>query len=158
MAEILLDTTYLLPILGVGVKLERFGEVFPKLINKYTLLYNPISLVEAKWIIISQARKTPDKREALLARFREGLKILLSNTKLRQTILTNAEIESIADKLLLVHRIPDYFDRLIYATATYYDLELLTEDQELHELTKIETRLKPRRALNWKQLLLETSL
>ncbi|MGC9148588.1 MAG: PIN domain-containing protein [Sulfolobales archaeon] len=55
---------------------------------------------------------------------------------MKQTILTNSEIERIADELLTKHGIQDYFDRMIYATAVHYDLVLLTEDNQLHELSR----------------------
>ncbi len=150
--KLLLDTTYLLPIFGIGVKLKKFNEVFPKLLSKYSLLYNPASLVEAKWIIISQLKRMPSKRELFLRRFRKGLKVLLNSTKFSQTILTNAEIEEIADKLLTEFKIPDYFDRIIYATAVHYDIILLTEDEKLHSIAKSEHAPKPKGIMKWEHI------
>ncbi len=73
MADLVLDTTYLLPIFGVGIRLKRFQTVFPKLLEEYRVLYNPVSIVEAKWIVLSLARREPNKRLKLLKRFRKGL-------------------------------------------------------------------------------------
>jgi len=150
--KLLLDTTYLLPVFGIGIKLRKFSEVFPKLLSKYSLLYNPVSLVEAKWIIISQSKRMPSKREMFLRRFRKGLKALLSNAKFSQTALTNAEIEEIADRLLVEFKIPDYFDRIIYATAVHYNIILLTEDEKLHNIAKSKHAPKPKGILKWEHI------
>lgn len=152
-AKLLLDTTYLLPIFGVSVKLKDYNILFPKLINKYSILYNPASLVEAKWIIIGLSRRKPSLREALLNRFREGLRAILNDTRISQTVLTNSEVEEIADELLLRYRVNDYFDRIIYATAVYYNTMLLTEDRELHNLLKNKEAPKPREVIRWEDII-----
>lgn len=153
MVKLLLDTTYLLPVFGVSVKLKRFDEVFPRLINEYSLLYNPVSIIEAKWLIVSQSRRNPSKREILLKRFRKGLRTLLNDKRISQTDLTNPEIEEIADNLLVRFKIRDYFDRMIYATAVYYNVTLLTEDEELHGLAGKEYAPKPKKILKWNDML-----
>lgn len=46
MDSLLLDTTYILPIFGIKVKLKDFEKVFPKLLNERSVMYTPISIVD----------------------------------------------------------------------------------------------------------------
>jgi len=82
---IVIDTTYLLPIFGISIKLKDFEKFFPKLINMYKVLYNPISIVEAKWMIMRLIRRNPGLRDKLLERFRVGLKTLYAEESFEQT-------------------------------------------------------------------------
>jgi len=152
MAELVLDTTYLLPIFGIGVELEGFKTLFPQLLGKYEVLYNPLSVVEAKWISLRLGRDDPSMRERLLVAFTKGLKALLGDERLKQTELTNPEIEETADILLLNAGVRDYFDRMIYATAVNRGASLLTEDEELKELARVKDVPKPREVLTWSDL------
>ncbi len=123
---ILLDTTYLLPIFGVRIGLPRFEECFPKLLTKHTVLYNPLSIVEAKWIALRLAKRMG---RIVLDRFRLGLKALQNDDRLRPTEVTSYEIEEIADSL--IPYLSDYFDRIILSTAYVHGYALLTEDEEI---------------------------
>ena len=147
--ELVLDTTYLLPIFGISVKLEGFEELFPELLARYTVLYNPVSLVEAKWIVLKLAKREPRRRSTLLKRFRMGLEALLRDERLGQTELTNPDIEEVADLLLTRAGIADYFDRLIYATATSRGSFLLTEDEELAKAARRGDLPAPKRMIKW---------
>src|SRR5271157_1433579 len=117
MAELLLDTTYILPILGVSVGLKNFDKAFEKLLDSFSVHYNPASLIEAKWIVLKLGRKNTGKREALFNAYRIGLKVLAADGRLKETTLTNDIVESVADVLFTKEDVKDYFDRLIYATA-----------------------------------------
>ena len=152
MAELVLDTTYLLPIFGIGVELEGFETLFPQLLGEYEVLYNPLSVVEVKWISLRLGKDDPSMRERLLVAFTKGLKALLGDERLKQTELTNPEIEKTADILLLNADVKDYFDRMIYATAVNRDASLLTEDEELKELARAEDVPRPREVLTWSDL------
>ena len=147
--ELVLDTTYLLPIFGIGVGLEGFNELFPKLLSEHAVLYNPVSLVEAKWIVLKLAKRKPQKRDTLLERFRIGLEALLRDERLGQTELTNPDIEGVADLLLTRAGVADYFDRLIYATATSRGSVLLTEDEELARVAQRGDLPAPKRVIRW---------
>ena len=151
MDRLILDTTYLLPVFGVDVGLEDFREVFPKLLSRYSVAYNPISIVEAKWIILRLSRRTPSQRELLLKAYRRGLRALLSDERLEQTPLTNHGIEEIADQLLTRAGIKDYFDRMIYAAAAHLHALLLTEDEDLRACAEKDLP-KPKKTLSWKEL------
>lgn len=149
MVELVLDTTYLLPVFGVDVGLKKFKTLFPRLLKAYPTLYNPASIVEAKWIVLRLARREPQRREALLRRFREGLRALLSDRRLSQTALTRPIVEEVADMLLVKAGLSDYFDRLIYATAVYRGASLLTEDEELLSTAMRGDLPKPREVISW---------
>jgi hypothetical protein len=151
MDRLLLDTTYLLPIFGVRVGLERFETMFPLLLDKYSVVYNPISIVEAKWIVLRLSRRRSQKRKLILERFREGLKVLLNDERFSQTIITNSDVEEIADRLLLEAGVRDYFDRLIYSTAAYFSAILLTEDETLKGIN-LEDLPCPSKVIKWSEL------
>ena len=147
--ELVLDTTYLLPIFGISIKLEGFEEFFPELLAEYAVLYNPVSLVEAKWIVLKLAKREPQKRGTLLERFRRGLEALLHDERLGQTELTNPDIEEVADLLLTRAGVADYFDRLIYATAASRRSVLLTEDEELARVARRGDLPAPKKVIRW---------
>ncbi len=152
MADLLLDTTYLLPMFGVGVGLEGFEERFPNLLETHSVSYNPVSLVEAKWVVLKLGRKRAADRERLLERYRLGLRVLLADGRLRQTSLTSEAAERVADGLLLESGSRDYFDRTIYGTACASSSLLLTEDEGLHALKTADGVPRPSGVLAWKDL------
>ncbi len=148
MDELLLDTTYLLPIFGIDVGLKDYDK-FTRVLEAYTVLYNPVSLIEAKWIALRLMRRYPEMRKKLAGAFISGLKALFSEDRISQVELTDPEVERAAD-LLLDAGIGDYFDRMIYATAAVRGYRLLTEDDEL---LKLKVKLRPKEVLSWSQLL-----
>jgi len=152
MTELLIDTTYLLPAFGVSVGLKNFEKCFEKMLSSYAVYYNPASLIEAKWIVLKLAKMNTKKRDALFAAYRTGLKVLLADARLKETALTNDGVESIADELLTKEEVKDYFDRLIFATAAYRKLTLLTEDEKLSKLKRDE-KPSPRKIIEWKDIL-----
>lgn len=154
MDELLLDTTYLLPVFGIGTNLKHFPEAFPKLLERYDVVYNPVSLVEAKWVVIRliKARKAP--REELLLRFRKGLATLQNESGVSPTLVTQETVEEMSDRLLVDQGLPDYFDRLIYATACVRGSLLLTEDERMQELASAAGGNVPK-TKDWGQMLKE---
>lgn len=154
MDDLLLDSSYLFPIFGVGLEYRDFDVIFPRLPDRYSVKYNPVSLIEAKWYVLRQSRKKG--REDLLEGYRRGLTSLERDRRLESTRLTNDRIEELSDSLLAKFSIQDYFDRLIYSTAAYLGSILLTEDGPLHEVFKKTDDLpKPKRIMKWKDLLTE---
>ncbi len=154
MDELLLDTTYLLPIFGISAGLRKFEDAFGKLLSSFSVHYNPASLMEAKWIVLRLGRTNSKKRDALLAAYRTGLKVLASDGRLRATPLTTDTVEEVADELLVKEGVKDYFDRVIYGTAADRRCALLTEDEELLKLKgKGEGPPTPSEVLTWKKVL-----
>ncbi len=144
---VLLDTTYLLPILGINVKLKNFEHYFRRLLKKYRVVYNPASLIEAKWIALHLAKKFGSH---ILERYRLGLRALSSDPRISPTVITNYEIEEVADKLIDV--LSDYFDRIILATAYVNRYTLLSEDEAIH---KVAAQYLGMRVLNWEEIVSE---
>lgn len=155
MDKILLDTTYLLPIFGINVNLKNFENHFPKLLTTSDVLYTSISIVEAKWVILRLTKKTHESndRKKILNAYRIGLRILFGDGRLTHTNLTNPDIEEIADQLMIDVNISDYFDRMIYATAVHYNVVLLTEDQELLNITKNNQLPTPKKVITWSDMI-----
>jgi PIN domain nuclease of toxin-antitoxin system len=147
---LLLDTTYLLPVFGIDVGLARFETKFPKILDDYDIRYNPVSLLEAKWISLMMGRRMD--RSKFLERYRSGLSAIMTDRRMRQTKFTDDTIELIADRLLTDDRVNDYFDRMIYATAATENSNLLTEDKVLLGLADAKGEPAPRSILSWKSV------
>ncbi len=141
MVELIIDTTYLLPLFGVRVGLRDFDRLFPRLLDEFDVAYSPVSLIEAKWIILALTRRNIELRVKMLGRYIRGLKGILAEDRLKATELTNPLIEEVADKLLLNVGLKDYFDRMIYSTTKYYNATLLTEDEELMKIAEAKPGL-----------------
>ncbi len=155
MDRLFLDTTYLLPLLGIDVGLREYSRYFPKLHLFYEIYYSPVSLMEAKWIIIKSIRQLKKQQDKLrlLEEYRVGLDLIMKSSHYKETVFTNGLIEMIADKLWM-KRIKDYFDRMIYATAAYYRAILLTEDRELRDVyEEDELTIKPKEVISWSELI-----
>lgn len=149
--RVLLDTTYLLPVFGVGIGLEGYEDKFPRLLEEFYIHYSPLSLIEAKWIILKLSKINPNISRRLLAEYRRGLEVVISDDRLRETITTNSVIEEVADHLLELG-LRDYFDRMIYATAYYYDAMLLTEDKELKTINEKTPYYRLPRVIDWAEV------
>jgi hypothetical protein len=145
---LLLDTTYLLPVFGIDVGLAKFETKFPEILDEYDIRYNPVSLLEAKWISLRIGRHSD--RDKFLARYRSGLGAIMTDKRMKQTRLTDGAVELIADRLLTDNRLNDYFDRMIYATAAAENSHLLTEDKALLGLTGAMGETMPRSVFSWK--------
>ena len=116
---LLVDTTYLLSIFSIRVDLPRCEEIFPKLVSRRTVFYNPLPVVEARWIALRLAKKLGSH---VLERFRLGGKALLNDGRSRPTSTTSYKIVSIANSSIL--HLSDYFDRMIVVTAYTYSCTL----------------------------------
>jgi hypothetical protein len=150
---LLVDTTYLLPLFGLESKLPNYEEVFPSLFTEFEVMYNPVSLLEAKWLVIGAAKKTKGKLETFLQYYREGIGAILREDKIHQTSFTDESVEQLSDKLLVSANLKDYFDRQIYSTAAQMRSILLTEDDQLHDLAKkSEIAPKPKAVKWWSEI------
>ncbi|BCS92152.1 MAG: PIN domain-containing protein [Metallosphaera javensis (ex Sakai et al. 2022)] len=121
--RILLDTSFLLPLFNVDIKIEDFNELFPKLIRQFEVSYSPLSLVEAKWVFLRLKRRGIKYQ---LEDYIDGLKYILNSQDLHHVDVTTPEIEEAADKY--IETITDYFDRMLYASSLVYGMNLLTMD------------------------------
>ncbi len=128
--KILLDSSYLLPLFNIDVDLSM---PLGKLLEEHeTMYFNPVSLVEIKWVLYKLVRKNKLSLREARENYINGLKLVLRDKRFRKTPLTTPRIERIADKLHDMG-LNDYFDRIIGATAIALRLELVTDDRELRE-------------------------
>ncbi len=116
-----LDTTYILPSLGVEVNVER--AVFERLREllrerKIECFYTPFNILEALWKIA----KTSYDRETLLT----GLE---SIEKWFELVTPGAE--DYAKAIELMGNFPDLIDLILYSTARNRGLKFLTRDSNL---------------------------
>jgi len=121
--KVLLDTAFLLPILGFQTS-DRVMKAFQKL-GSYELYYNDISLLEALWKIV----KVIEGTEKQISRIKEGIRAI-ENTMIHVSI-DEASIENAIYMYRLGHK--DIIDNLLYSIALSKELKLLTVDKELIE-------------------------
>ncbi|MCD6509714.1 MAG: PIN domain-containing protein [Thermoprotei archaeon] len=119
--KILLDTSFLLPILGFETSHEVMS-AFQKL-YAHTLYYNDISILEALWKIV----KVIKGEESEIKRILEGI-IAIRNT-MEYAPISEKAIENSINMYKLGHR--DMIDNLLYSIALSEGLRLLTVDKEL---------------------------
>src|ERR1700675_573379 len=108
MDELLRYSSYLFPIFGVTLEYHDFGSIFSKLLDRYSVKYNPASLIEAKWFVLRQASKRKDGGLNLLQSYRRGLLSLERDQRIQSTQLTNEKIEELSDSLLAKFALQDY--------------------------------------------------
>ncbi|MGQ4914737.1 MAG: PIN domain-containing protein [Candidatus Asgardarchaeia archaeon] len=119
--RILLDTTFLLPTLGISVK--NSDEVYKKLKN-YVVYISRYSILEALWVLNSFKKRGYYSEKTV----REGLDSLLLNNRFMK-IDETPEALILSMKLYdLGHR--DLIDNLLYSIAYTSDLLFLTVDDK----------------------------
>jgi hypothetical protein len=148
--SLLIDTSYLLPLFGFESTFPTYDEIFPDLLKEYDVKYNPISLIEAKWLVIRTARKAKGGLlETFLRYYREGIAALGKEDRIHESAFTNENVEELSDRLFIEADLRDYFDRQIYSTAACLNFILLTEDQSLHALARSQITPKPKAVMWW---------
>ena len=122
--RILLDTSFLLPVLGFETN-RRVMNAFPRL-RGHVLHYSSLSLLEALWKIAKQPQlRSPETRGQALQRIREGAESIEAWMTVTEP---GAWAASEALRLYhLGHR--DMIDNLLYATALEKGLRFLTVDE-----------------------------
>ena len=119
--RILIDTTFLLPALGVGVE-EEAEDIIP-FFRRVKVYYLEVGLLEAIWKILKIADS------GALKRVKMGIEAIRKTYNL---ITPPAEAYIEAIKIYeMGHR--DYIDALYYSTAKSASLKLLTIDRKFIE-------------------------
>jgi len=127
--NILLDTTYILPLFGIDVKIPGLKERILLMSEKYNLLINSLSILEAKWKVLKLAKKHPN----IIESFSEGLLFLTHREIFRIIPFYEYDVDLIATELLKFHS--DYFDCSILASAIINADIFITEEKErMHTL------------------------
>jgi len=127
--KILVDTTYLLPILGVDVPgteevLEALKGLYER--GKAMLFYSPFSLLEAIGKIAKMHHAANRVRDGLLAITRSGVfRIALPSP--------DGYVRALIGR---ARGFRDLIDLLLYMTARDNGIRLLTRDEELIELVR----------------------
>ena len=130
--RIVLDTSFVLPFLGIRIRGVDPGVVEGYAEQGYELLYPVLALPELLGVIaraVERAGLSKPPREAV-----EGLEALLAGEDVRLVEPRLAHLETALLLRLSGHR--DIFDCIMYATALHENASLLTIDEVLVESVK----------------------
>lgn len=125
--KVLLDTTFLLPSLGIDVGEEALKGL--KKLNqiKADIYFSRFSILETLWVAARLSRSANFNHES----FRLGLRSVLESGRYIK-VEEDSEVFSEALRLhTLGHR--DMIDNILYASSIHFSLKLLTLDNELKE-------------------------
>ena len=146
-SSIIVDTTYLLPIVGLRVKgLSR--EDYEYILENYRLFYPTLLLTELSAVIVKQARKK--KLEKLPKQAVEGLNSIIYLEVINLVPLDGEDLRIVYKLSKLGWR--DIFDSILYATAIRLDMRVLTMDEKFKNFLK-EKGLKYELLISHKQLM-----
>ena len=123
--RVLLDTSLLLPTLGIDV--EGADEILKRLKNK-ELYYSDFSILECLWVVSSLKKKGKFDRDS----FESGIKSIL---EFYSRADVNAEIVLKAFEMYeLGHK--DMIDCLLYSTVLCNNMKFASLDKELRRFVK----------------------
>jgi len=125
--KILLDTTFILPTLGINVGKEIENGIRKLEKIEAELYYSRFSILESLWIAVRLTKDQSFDTE----RFNQGLRSIIEGGRY---IRVEEDYRIFRDALKLYtlgHS--DMIDNILYATSVNYDLKLLTVDKELKE-------------------------
>lgn len=128
--RILLDTSFLLPSLGIEVE-QSVTEALSKLSDgKNKPFYSDLSLLESSWMAIKQIKKG-NYQDAI---YRKGL-LSITKTGYYEVVSTDANDYLVALSFYQNgHK--DMIDNLLYATALSNGCQFLTIDDQLRRFIK----------------------
>ena len=123
--KVLLDTSFILPTLGVDTGEEAFKGLKKLAEIKADIRYSCFSILESLWITARLSRTVDLDTE----RFRRGLRSVIESRK----YVNIEESSDIFDDALRLHMLghKDMIDNILYASSIHLDLKLLTLDVEL---------------------------
>jgi len=119
--KILLDTSFLLPILGFETS-SRIMKTFQKL-GSYELYYNDISILEALWKIVKIIKGSSGE----ISRIMEG--IIAVKETMKYAPIRGETVKNAIRMYSLGHR--DMVDNLLFSIAVSEKLRFLTVDKNL---------------------------
>ena len=132
--ELLLDTSFLLPILGFETS-KRIMKTFEKP-DSYELYYNDLSILEALWKIVKKIKGIQEEIQRIV----EWVKAI--NETLKYAPVNEKAVENSIKMYQLGHW--DLLDNLLYSTALYNGIKLLTIDTKLIQFVKTHKLPKTR--------------
>jgi PIN domain nuclease of toxin-antitoxin system len=125
--KVLLDTTFILPSLGIDVG-EEVSKGLKKLAQiKADIRFSRFSILETLWVAARLSRIANFNPES----FRLGLRSVLESGR----YIKVEEDSEIFNEALRLHTLghKDMIDNILYASSTNLNLKLLTLDKELKE-------------------------
>ncbi|UNQ73590.1 PIN domain-containing protein [Infirmifilum sp. NZ] len=123
--KILLDTSFLLPTLGIEVR--GVASILERL-RGHELYYTELSILEATWVAISVAKREAFSRDI----FESGLQSIYWNYKRAEL---NPEITMRALELYESgHR--DLIDCMLYSVALHYGMRFASLDRDLRSFVR----------------------
>lgn len=123
--KVLLDTTFILPSLGIDVG-EEVTKGLEKLAHiKADIYCSRFSILETLWVAARLSRSANFNAES----FKQGLRSILESGRYMKV----EEGSEIFNEALRLYRIghKDMIDNILYASSTHLNLKLLTLDTEL---------------------------
>jgi len=126
--KLLLDTTYFLPIIGIGVKNVPKGALGELLKRNYEIFMSEISIFElsAKGAKYVADGKIPPERVL------RGIRAILYEDKVVKVPIH--ESRSLLTSFKLRRMLPDFIDCVVLSSAMVNCEVLITEDEDIHRL------------------------
>ncbi|MEM0494319.1 MAG: PIN domain-containing protein [Thermofilum sp.] len=126
--RVLLDTSFILPSLGIDVGREVLQGLKKLAEAEAEVFYSRFSILESLWVVAKLTRGEVDEA------FSIGLRSVVESGRYRE-VKEDAWVFREALRLYaLGHR--DMIDNLLYASSLRYGLQLLTLDRELKEFVR----------------------
>jgi len=141
MLKVLLDTTFILPSLGIDVGEEVLKGLSKLAQIKVNIYFSRFSILETLWIA-ARLSKSPNFNTEI---FKLGLRSILEGKRYMKVEESSEILDEALRLYMLGHK--DMIDNILYATSTNLNLKLLTLDKELkefiHEKGLMDTLIHP---------------
>jgi PIN domain nuclease of toxin-antitoxin system len=141
MLKVLLDTTFILPSLGIDVGEEVLKGLSKLAQIKVNIYFSRFSILETLWIA-ARLSKSPNFNTEI---FKLGLRSILEGKRYMKVEESSEIFDEALRLYMLGHK--DMIDNILYATSTNLNLKLLTLDKELkefiHEKGLMDTLIHP---------------
>jgi len=125
--KVLLDTSFVLPTLGIDVG-EEVSMSLKKLADiKAELYYSRFNILESLWVV-ARFTKSPTFN---IERFSHGLRSIIESGRYGKVEEDSETFKEALRLHVLGHK--DMIDNILYATSSYLNLKLLTLDTELKD-------------------------
>ena len=128
--RVLLDTSFILPSLGIEVSHEVSKGLKMLAESKAEIHYSRFSILESLWVAARAIRNPASDFED----FRLGLRSVMESGRYRQTEEDSEVFNEALRLYMLGHK--DMVDNILYTTSIKFDLKFLTVDSELKEFTR----------------------
>lgn len=128
--KILLDTSFILPTLGIDTG-KNVIKTLEKIDNINAEIYfSMFSILEGIWIAIRFIKKSKFNEQS----FRNGLKAIMRYGRYIKILENEDIIYGALDLYRMNHK--DIIDNILYMDSVYFDLRLLTLDNELRNFIR----------------------